>query len=404
VSAVTAMWVIMWMRPGIATKMGFVLYVNTNHLQRWLSLNLLTALIQAIPLIFGSIWAAIKGVFNGVGEWFGEKFTAAKEKISEAWSNIKEWFAEKWQGIKDAFSNVGGWFKEKFNGAKEKATEAWSNAKEKFSNTWSNIKGAFSNVGGWFKDQFKQGKENATTAWSNVKQGFSTAWTNIKSAFSNTGTWFKDTFAKAKDGSVNAWSNIKSKFTSIKDKVTSAFSNIKEKLSEPFTKAKEKISDIADKIKGFFKGEISMPKIKLPHFSLSPSGWKIGDLLEGSIPKLSIKWYAEAMRKPMIMNKPTVFGYDAGTGKLLGGGEAGSEVVSGTSTLMRMIQTAVSSQNSALAYYLQKIIEILADYFPQVLDEMNKVPVWDTGVAAVQLAPAMNVQLGIIKAKEERGR
>ena len=149
---------------------------------------------------------------------------------------------------------------------------------------------------------------------------------------------------------------------------------------------------------------ISFPKIKLPHFSVSPSGWEIGDLLKGSIPKLKIDWYAEAMRNPMIMTKPTVFGYDAGTGKLLGGGEAGSEVVSGTSTMMRMIQAAVASQNDALIYYMQRIVDILATYFPQVLDEMNKVPVWDTGVAAATLAPAMNVQLGILKTKEERGR
>ena len=104
------------------------------------------------------------------------------------------------------------------------------------------------------------------------------------------------------------------------------------------------------------------------------------------------------------MNKPTIFGYDAGTGKLLGGGEAGSEVVSGTSTLMRMIQAAVSSQNDVLIYYMQKLVEMLANYFPQILDEMGKVPVWDTGVAAAQLAPAMNVQLGIIRTREERGR
>jgi hypothetical protein len=47
---------------------------------------------------------------------------------------------------------------------------------------------------------------------------------------------------------------------------------------------------------------------------------------------------------------------------------------------------------------------LLAQYFPDVLDSLDRVPVWDTGVAAAQLAPAMNVQLGIIKAQQERGR
>ena len=30
----------------------------------------------------------------------------------------------------------------------------------------------------------------------------------------------------------------------------------------------------------------------MPHFGITPEGWKIGDLLKGSIPHLSIDWYA----------------------------------------------------------------------------------------------------------------
>ena len=40
----------------------------------------------------------------------------------------------------------------------------------------------------------------------------------------------------------------------------------------------------------------------------------------------------------MIMNSPTIFGYQ--NGKFLGGGEAGSETIVGTNSLMRMIQSA----------------------------------------------------------------
>ena len=367
--------------------------------------QIFASLIQAIPAIFTGIWNGIKNVFSDTGNWFGKTFANAKESIAKAWSNIKGWFAEKWQGIKGAFANVGTWFKDKFNDAKEKASNSWSDAKTKFSNTWSNIKDAFSNVGGWFKDQFSKAKENAANSWSTAKQGFSKIWSNIKDAFANTGTWFKNTFAKAKDGSVNAWSNIKSKFTGIKDKIASAFSNIKDVLSDPFGKAKDKIGDIVDRIKGFFSNlKLKFPNIKLPHFGVSPSGWKIGDLLKGSIPKLSIKWYAEAMNNPMIMTKPTVFGYDAGTGQLLGGGEAGSEVVSGTSTLMRMIQSAVAPQNDAISYYLNKIIEILATFFPQVLESLDMDVVLNDGVLVGRLAPAMNIELGKISNRKDRGR
>ena len=105
-----------------------------------------------------------------------------------------------------------------------------------------------------------------------------------------------------------------------------------------------------------FKGEIKMPKIKMPHFSISPSGWKIGDLLKGEMPKLGIEWYAQAMNNPMVMNTPTIFGYNGATGQFMGGGESGSEVVSGTNTLMNMIGAAVDNKT---ATPLARIIELL---------------------------------------------
>ncbi len=273
-----------------------------------------------------------------------------------------------------------------------------------FVGIWNAIKNVFASVGEWFSKKFDEAVQGIKNIFSSIGKWFSGIWDGIKNVFSNVGGWFKDKFKSAVSGIKNIFGNIGSWFSNIKNKIISAFSNIKEKMSQPFEKARDAIKAVVDKVKGFFSGlKLKFPKISLPKFSVSPSGWKIGDLLKGSIPKLSIKWNADAMRNPMIMTKPTVFGYDAGTGKLLGGGEAGSEVVSGTSTLMNMIASAVASQNGAIAYYLQKIIEILADYFPQILDELDKVPVWDTGVAAVQLAPKMNVQLGILKKKEERG-
>ena len=53
----------------------------------------------------------------------------------------------------------------------------------------------------------------------------------------------------------------------------------------------------------------------------------------------------KAMDDGMIMDQPTIFGYNAKTNQFLAGGEAGSETVVGTRNLMNMIQTAVASQN-----------------------------------------------------------
>lgn len=177
----------------------------------------------------------------------------------------------------------------------------------------------FIGVAGAYKEIFA----SLTEVFPKVFEGI---WGAVKNIFAPAGDWFKE------------------KFINAKDKIVGVFSNIKEKLSAPFEKAKDAIKSVVDKIKGFFTNlKLTFPNISLPHFSLSPRGWKIGDLLKGKIPKLSIDWYAKAMNNPMIMNKPTIFGYDAGTGNLLGGGEAGSELVVGTNTLLSMIKSAVAS-------------------------------------------------------------
>lgn len=106
---------------------------------------------------------------------------------------------------------------------------------------------------------------------------------------------------------------IKGLGSAIWEKVRDAGEKVKEKFLEPINALKDKVRSIIDTIKGFFSFSISMPKIPLPHFSVKPSGWKLSDLLSGSLPSLGIEWYA----KGGIMTKPTLFA----------GGEAGDEAI-----------------------------------------------------------------------------
>ena len=143
----------------------------------------------------------------------------------------------------------------------------------------------------------------------------------------------------------NAISNIKNAFTNggIGGVVSNVFNGVKNGIKDILGGAWDFIKNTIKNIKDIFKFSWSLPHLKLPHFTVKPKGWEIGDLLKGKIPSLGIDWYAKAMNNPMIMNKPTIFGYDAGTGNLLGGGEAGSELVVGTNTLLSMIKSAVAS-------------------------------------------------------------
>lgn len=109
------------------------------------------------------------------------------------------------------------------------------------------------------------------------------------------------------------WDVIKEKASALFGHIKNVFGKIKEAITGPIQAAKDFIKKVIDKIKSFFTFKVSLPKIKLPHFSIKPKGWKIGDLLKGSIPHLGIDWYAQGG----IFNSPSVIGV----------GEAGPEAV-----------------------------------------------------------------------------
>lgn len=178
------------------------------------------------------------------------------------------------------------------------------------------------------------------------------------------------------------------------------WNGIKDAITTPIEKAKAKVKNIIDTIKGFFNFRISFPHIPMPHFSIKPSGWDIGDLLKGKLPKLAISWYAKAMDDGMILDSPTIFGYQ--NGKFLGGGEAGSETVVGTASLMDMIQKASANSNARSEEILEKVLSLLATYFPQMATNTPQV-VLDTGVLVGEIAPKVDQELGMIARLKERG-
>jgi hypothetical protein len=90
----------------------------------------------------------------------------------------------------------------------------------------------------------------------------------------------------------------------------------------------------------FATTQLSFPHVAIPHVSWDWRWLGYGDGGGTYWPDFKVDWYAKAMEQGMILNNPTIFG--AMNGKLLGGGESGSETVVGTGSLMSMIQTAVS--------------------------------------------------------------
>ena len=109
------------------------------------------------------------------------------------------------------------------------------------------------------------------------------------------------------------------------------------------TKIISKAIEVADFIGRVFKGEWTLPKIKLPHFSIEPKGWKISDLLKGIKPKLGIDWYAKGM-SGMVLDGATIFGMNK-NGNLMAGGETGREIIIGEKNLMNAISNMRGGTN-----------------------------------------------------------
>lgn len=205
-------------------------------------------------------------------------------------------------------------------------TQLWNNNeqfREFITSTWNAIMSFLSNL--WASIS-----STAVSVWNGISSSISCVVNKISSVISTV-------FNTVKSVITNVWNGIKNTTTSV-------WNGIKSAIETPLNKAKNIVKSVIDTIKGFFNFNISWPHIPMPHFSITPRGWGVGDLLKGKIPKLGIDWYAKAMNEPRILDGAQIFG--AMGGRLLGGGEAGQEVLYGRSQLMRDISTAVQEAKS----------------------------------------------------------
>lgn len=188
--------------------------------------------------------------------------------------------------------------------------------------------------------------------WNNC-EGFRNFWINlwdgVKAVAKSVADWFVQAWTDIGDfftKTVPAW------FESFKTKATNVFNAVKLAITNPIESAKNKVKSVVDAIKGFFNFKVQLPKVKLPHFSISPKGWQLGDLLKGSIPKLGIEWYA----KGGVFDKPTLFSTTSG---MKGVGESGAEAVAPIDVLQGYVADAVASQNEKLVGILREILNAI---------------------------------------------
>lgn len=196
-------------------------------------------------------------------------------------------------------------------------------------------------------------------------------------------------------------SNAVGKFNELKSNVVAKFEEIKSNIQDKIESARDIVQKAIEKIRSFLNFSWELPKLKMPHFTISGKF----SLNPPSVPSFGISWYKKAYDEAMVLNDPTIFGYSAASGKMLGGGEGnGNEIVAGETHLMNMISEAVAAQNETMIFYLQSLVDMLAEYFPQVIEAAGHDIVTNDGVIVARYAPMFNTALGKISKGKDRGR
>ena len=375
--------------------------------------SLVTALVNGIITALPALYTAL---LNGVQIILVEVFGVSKAKAGEFADGVNSFFVK----VKDGFlalvesaQTEGTWLNEVWTGLKETGQAlcdylvavwdvlsvafAWCvesiSTEGAYLNTiWKNIQTTITAAidvvtgvlevftavlqGDW-SGAWEAVKNVAKTIWDAINQIISTNLGFLKSFIPNALEAIRSVFSNVWNAAKNVVNEV---WEGIKSKVSSAINSVKSAISSGLEAAKSTVSSVLDSIKAKFTTiwdncktivsnavstlksimnfSWSLPKLKLPHISISGSF----SLNPPSVPKFSIEWYKKAYDNAMILSNPTIFGYSAASGKFLGGGDGnGNEIVAGESYLMNLIGNVVAEQNGQIAEMLSALLEATVD-------------------------------------------
>jgi tape measure domain-containing protein len=283
------------------------------------ALNVIMGLIKVFVGLFtgdfSKMWEGVKQIFIGAVEaiwnlmnlmFYGKIVAGLKTLGKEMLTNVQYY----WTLVKE-------WFEKLAVTAKDK------------------VIGMVQSILQWFRDLFTQSQ----TIFSMLRQFgeniFLALWNTLKSVASNifysVKSYFDELFVSAQNTFNNIWTTA-----------TKIFNSIKEAIISPIKTAKDTVLEMIDKIKNAFNFEWKLPKLKLPHVSVSMKKGAMGI----PIPDFDVEWY----------DKGGVF-YGP---QIIGVGEKRPEFVGALDDLKSIVRQVFREENKT-GYQDNRIINITVD-------------------------------------------
>lgn len=292
--------------------------------------------VVGVGILLYKNWDKIKEFAGNLKETVVEKWTELKDGVVNKVEEIRQGTSEKWESIKQAthekVEEIRIGVKEKYEQVKETMGTVMEAAKSTVDQKLGNIKSAYESHGGGVKG---------------IAAGFMEG---VKGYYTS-GYTFIDTLTGGKLSNIAG--QFRSKLGEANGTVSEKMSAIKDAFSEKIGGARDKVREGIDKIKSFFNFSWSLPKLKLPHFSIDGKF----SLNPPSVPKFGISWYA----KGALFTKPTIIPAN-------GFGEAGNEYAlplnrTSLAPLANMIGEMVNQKlNAANMVDYDKIEKIIGKY------------------------------------------
>lgn len=351
---------------------------------KWLA-NVIGNAAKSISGFFSGLWTKLKSGFNSLKNWIVTNICRPIANFYNKW--VAPVFNKLLEMARKIVEIIVAVFVGLYNLLKIKVIQPIVNAAQ---NLWNKIKSIFGKVKSWVTSNIANPIKNAVSkAFNSASNAAKSAWSKIKSIFSPVGSFFRSIFQKAYSAVTRIFNNIANFFSGIWRKIKNSFKGLGTTIGNAMSNAvKSALNSVIRAVENSINRAISFINSAIGVVNKLP-GVNVGKVSKLSLPRLE---------KGGILEKGQV-------GLLEGNG---AEAVVPLERNKKWISAVADDMEETQGGYaisedIQRLIDLLATFFPQILERMEMNVVLDDGTLVGKIAPKMNIKLAQMQVMNVRG-